>query len=70
MLLQINVPITAESVTVTESHYGLTKVRRDGTNSIIFKKKTPATIAVTECETDPYHIPLNCSLQFPPYHAA
>ena len=57
-------------VSVTEGHYGLTEdfSMSEGMELILFfKKKTQTVIAVTECETDPYHIPLNCSLQFSPY---
>ena len=59
-------------VSVTEGHYGLTEdfSMSEGMELILFfKKTTQAVIAVTECETDPYHIPLNCSLQFSPYQS-
>ena len=59
-------------VSVTEGHYGLTEdfSMSEGTELILFfKKKTQAVIAIAECETDPYHIPLNCSLQFSPYQS-
>ena len=59
-------------VSVTEGHYGLTEdfSMSEGMElKLFFKKKTQAVIAVTECETDPYHISLNCSLQFSPYQS-
>jgi len=57
-------------VSVTEGHYGLTEdfSMSEGTELILFfKKKTQAVVAMKECVTDPYYIPLNCSLQFSPY---
>jgi len=57
-------------VSVTEGHYGLTEdfSMSEGTEFILFfKKKTQAVVAMKECITDPYYIPLNCSLQFSPY---
>ena len=57
-------------VSVTEGHYGLTEdfSMSEGMELVLFfKKKTQAVVAVKECETDPYYIPLNCSLQFSSY---
>jgi len=59
-------------VFVTEGHYGLTEdfsMSEEMELILFFKKKTRAVIATSMCETDPYYIPLNCSLQFSPYQS-